>query len=274
VSDGLFVFDPEHQGALDRLGQPLEGILLQKSQNANVGSGAFAVFLALLQATAQNHEAIVQLQVFHRRAVVERSRFRFDQRQIVPGFVNGLLTLMASRVLGNATILKEDSDLPHVGPHGHRMVGVTTRRGVIITVEADQADLTHRPCLERPRPRGGRGNGEEVRTFLLESLRNGSLMASADSQELATTTLSQLFVELTPVIKSRHRDKQIPASPVHAVFDMPLLVAARDVAEIRIEEIMPCEILERHVQVAPATSSHLRDRRLQVVVDKASGHAT
>ena len=116
--------------------QRVQANLTRHHQQFDEGAIALGLFE---DAIAHKLNGDRQIPFAERHAIAQRAGFAFQDRQIMPGIADQLITPEAARVFGDHRAVGHDADLGRRAAHRDRAPGKRRRNAVAIAVQHDEA---------------------------------------------------------------------------------------------------------------------------------------
>jgi len=142
VLDRIEADRPQPEGLADGGLDLAEREALQETQDLDVLALAGGTVIpgahTGLQETPQGGEGLGQIPAPERGRLVERADFALDERQVVQGIEDQILTLIGSFVAGDDLGDAADHDPIHISPDQYLAMAVGHRDGIIVALVAHQ----------------------------------------------------------------------------------------------------------------------------------------
>ncbi len=225
-----------------------------------------------LQETPQGGEGLGQIPAPERGCLVEGADLALDERQVVQGIEDQVLTLIGSSVAGDDLGGAADHDPLDIAPDQHLAMAVGHRDGIVVAPVAHQRQRADpsRALVASIVSRGRQG--QDGHTIPLQALPNRLTMAPQPCGQPCTASRLQVGVQRLKALDPRDGNQKVPAGVADQALDLAFVVTLAGPPEAILEEIVGLQLAEDPRALARSIAQDTRHRQRGVVVEDRARH--
>ena len=191
-----------------------------------------------LQQPAQCAELLGQVPPLQRSRLVQGAGLLLQERQVVDGIVDEVVSLIGAGVPGDDLRAAADDYLIHIASHQHVPAPVGHRRRVVVGPVPHQRQGTHPARLLVARVVGHGSQGQQGLQVPLHPLADGLGVAPEPGVHPFQAAPLQVGVQRGEALEGRYGRQKVPPHVAHHAFDFPLVVALPRAAEPVLEQVV------------------------------------
>ena len=209
-----------------------------------------------------------------RSRLVERADLALDERQVVQGIEDQILTLIGSFVAGDDLGGAADQDPIHISPDQHLAMAVGHRDGIIISLVAHQRQRADPSRALVAGVIGRRWQGQERRPVPGHPLGDRFLVAAELGALAFPAAGLQMGIQSLEALEARDGNQKVPAGIADQAFDLAFVVALAGAPEAIGEEIVGLQLAkDPGAPAGPIAQDTRHGQRGVVVEDRARNTA-